>query len=280
VWGSGQRATSQVLAHQDPLVDGEAGLLGEDRRRPHADAQDDEVCFDPRPPAEDRGVAVHASHGLAEVEDHPLGLVEAADEPADVHAEDALQGLGFRGHDVHGEAPLAQRGGDLETDEARADHQRALGGRRSGDDRAAVGEGAQVVDPRIVRTGYLEAHGIGAGGNQERSELEGTTVSQKDALPRHVERLDRGIHEELDPFFRVVLGRPQGNPGLFRRPRQVVLRKIRPVARRRIVGADERDRPLVALAPEHVRRGQTGGSTSDDDDGGRDARTDRRLRCG
>ena len=62
----------------------------------------------------------------AEMKHDAVRLVQLADEAADLRAQDALQRLRFRGDDVHLDPARAQRGRDLEADEARADdHARA-----------------------------------------------------------------------------------------------------------------------------------------------------------
>src|SRR5690606_27405845 len=86
----------------------------------------------------------------AKVEPHAVGLVGAADEGAEIVAEHAAERYVLGRDDVDFEAAVAQRGGDLETDEAGAGDRgtaRALGGRDYG---AAVGERAQVEDARAA----------------------------------------------------------------------------------------------------------------------------------
>ena len=56
------------------------------------------------------------------MEDDAVLLVERADEVADLATEHALQRHAVGRDDVHLELARAQRGRDLEPDEARADH--------------------------------------------------------------------------------------------------------------------------------------------------------------
>src|SRR5262245_428180 len=73
--------------------------------------------------------------------------------------------------------------------------------------------------------------------------------------------------DEVDAPLRVVLGRPQGDPGLLSRAREVILREVRPVDGRRLVGADQGDGPVISLAAQHVCGGQAGCSCAHDNDG-------------
>src|SRR5262249_18120250 len=61
-------------------------------------------------------------------------------------------------------------------------------------------------------------------------------------------------------------GRPQRNPVLLCGARKIVFRQVRPVGRRRIVGADHRDRAVVRLAPQHVCGRKPRRPSADDDD--------------
>jgi hypothetical protein len=66
------------------------------------------------------------------------------------------------------ESARAQRRSDLESDEARADDERALRAGRLGDDRAAVGERAQIESLVARRAGDVESNRLGAGREQQR----------------------------------------------------------------------------------------------------------------
>jgi hypothetical protein len=98
------------------------------------------------PAAECHGPSRDAADGRSQVEDDTAGLVEPPHEQPHLRTQDARQGLLLRRDDVNGEPPLAQRRGDLEADEARADDDDAFRGLGPGNEPAAVGERAQVVD--------------------------------------------------------------------------------------------------------------------------------------
>ena len=81
-------------------------------------------------------------------------LVHLADEGAELGAHDPAERHRVGADHVHLEIARAQRSGHLQADEAGADHDRAPGGLRSGDDGAAVAERAQIVHVRqIARRG-------------------------------------------------------------------------------------------------------------------------------
>ena len=87
---------------------------------------------------------------------------------ADLRSEDLPHRDGFRRDDIHGDVPCAKRGSHLESDEARANHHRSLRRQRLGDQRAAVGEGAQIMDVWEIRARHVEPHRHGARGEQQR----------------------------------------------------------------------------------------------------------------
>ena len=120
-----RRAGLEVLVHGDAAVDRQARLLGQADRRPHADAQDDEVGLERRAVAQRHGASVDARDGSAQMEDDAVLLVELPDEPADLRPHDALERLVLRRDDMDVDAARAQRRRDLEADEARADDHHA-----------------------------------------------------------------------------------------------------------------------------------------------------------
>ncbi len=74
-------------------------------------------------------------------------LVEGTHEIAHLGTEDAFHRPFLGRHDVDFQAAGAQRGGDLQADEARADHHGPLGGFGPLDDGATVGQRTQRVQP-------------------------------------------------------------------------------------------------------------------------------------
>ena len=145
-----RRARLEQFVHDDAAIHRQARLLGELEPRPDADADDDEIGREPRAVVEHDRVALDALRFAAEMEHDALLLVQRSNERAEVVAEHALERKLLRRDDVDVDLARAQRRRDLEADEARADHDGALCRLRRGDDRAAVGERAQVVHVRQI----------------------------------------------------------------------------------------------------------------------------------
>ena len=176
----------------DAAVDRQSRLLGQREARAHADADHDQVGLE-RAAALQRGaLAVDRGDGVAEMEDDAVLLVQRAHEVAELGAEDALHRPRLGRDHMHLDVAGAQRRGDLEADEARADHDRALGVLRIGDDGAAVGERAQRMHMRLVGAGDRQAHRLGAGGEQQAVVRHGLAVAERDLARLGVDRGDIG----------------------------------------------------------------------------------------
>jgi hypothetical protein len=81
-----------------------------------------------------------------------------------------------------------------------------------------------------------------------------------------IDTLDARGEPQVDAPLAVPVVAAQRDPFLGRVAREVVLREIRPIGRRRAVGAEHRQRAVVALAAQHVGGGQSRGATADDHD--------------
>ena len=113
---------SQIRVDDDAAIEREAGLLGERQARPHADADDDEIGLERAAALQRDALAVDRRDGVLEMEDDAVLLVQRAHEVAELRPEDALQRPLLGRDDMDLELARAQRGRDLEADEARADH--------------------------------------------------------------------------------------------------------------------------------------------------------------
>ncbi len=109
-------------------------------------------------------------------------------------------------------------------------------------------------------------HRIGAGRDQQRPVRRRAAVLETQPLAGDVESGDARAEPQVDALLLVVLGPAQRNPVFLRRARQVVLRQVGPVHRRIAVGADHRQRPVVALTAQHVGGREPGGATTNDHD--------------
>ena len=164
-------------------------------------------------------------------------------------------GSRFGCDDMHLEPARAERGGDLEPDEARAHDECALvlSCVRARGNRPAVREPPEIVHGNRRRAGERQPHGFGARGEQQRVERVRRAALQPHLLARDVDRLHARVEPQVDLVVRVELGRPERNPVLLRRTGQIILGQVRPIDRRVIVGAEHRDGPVepprVAACP-------------------------------
>jgi hypothetical protein len=202
----------------------------------------------------------------AEMEDDAVLFVHLADELSDLRAHHALERDRLRRDDVNFDAASAERRGDFEPDEARAHHDCTLRILAALDDRAAVGERSENAHVRQICAGDRKADGIGARRDEERIPSEIAPVLQKHALLRDLDRRDLRAELEIDHLRRVPLGRLEWDPLFERVSGEVVLREVRAIDGRRVIGAKQRDRAHEVFAPEAVGRGHSGSTGSDDHD--------------
>jgi hypothetical protein len=232
---------------------------------PHADAEHDEVGGQSGAVAEGDRSPVDAGDALAEMKDDTLLLVQRLDEAANLAPHDAFERQMVRSDHVHRHAPRPQRRGNFETDEARAHHDHVLRSARLVGQRAAVGECAEIVNQRAVRAGNWRMHRLGARGDQKRAVRVTVAVLENDLSLGHIDRRRSAAKQQCDVVLGEVLGRSQRNPVFLRFARQIVLGEVRTVARRRVVGTDDRHRPVVPLAAQRVGGGQARAAAPHDD---------------
>ena len=111
--------------------------------------------------------AVDAARRVLEVENDAVLLMQGADEVAHLRAQDPLHRPFVRRHDMNFDVAGAQGRGNLEADEAGAQHDGAARGLGVLDDRPAIGERAQRVDMRLVGAGNGQADRFGSGRKQQ-----------------------------------------------------------------------------------------------------------------
>ena len=161
-------ARLEIFVYRDAAVDRESRTFRQ-RRSPAARRTDHDEIGPKRFSILQRDtMLVDDAHGRSEMERHAVVFVQLADELPHVGAQYPFHRTGFPADDVHVDIASTQRCRDLETDEARADHHCAARFRRRGDDRPAVGQRAQVVHVREIGAGHVQAHRLGAGGEEER----------------------------------------------------------------------------------------------------------------
>src|SRR5581483_10048547 len=145
------------------LIDFEPGPAGQGNGRAHTNPRHDEIGRETLTVLQHHMTPLQLTRRLAEMEDHAVGFVERPNEVAELDAEHALEGARARSDDVHFDASVTQRGGDLEPDEARPEHDRAASCLGGLDDPTAVGKGAKVMDGWTGLTGNREPQRLGTG---------------------------------------------------------------------------------------------------------------------
>src|SRR6516164_1563543 len=152
----------EIFVHNNTPIDLKAGPLGQLYPRSHAYADNDEVGRQCLTAAKLNVVSVNCSSGLFKMEDHAVFLVKLAYKIAVFAPEHALQGPAFWCHDMNLNFPRSQSGGDLQTNEARAKHDRTPRLLCLSDDGSRVAERAQHVDMGLVRPGNVKTNRLGA----------------------------------------------------------------------------------------------------------------------
>ena len=165
---------------------------------------------------------------------------------------------------MHLDVTRSQRGSDLQSDEACAEHERAPRRLRPGDDRPRIRERAQHENVRLIGAGDVEANGFGAGCEQELVERHGSPICKRYLPGACIDGGDFGAKLEFDGLILVELARPQRHPVFRRVSGEIVLRAVGPVVRRRIVGGEERHRAGKSLPPQHFGGGKSGSPAAHD----------------
>src|SRR5690606_31421519 len=199
-------------------------------------------------------------------EDRAARLVQRPHELADLRAEHALHRPLLRSDDVDLEAPRAQRGRDLEADEARTDDDGAPCLGRALDDRAAVPERAQHEHVRLIRTRHGQAHRLRSSREQQPVVTHAAAVAEADFARARIDLRDGGSEAKVDAVLLVEARGAQRQPFFRSRAGEIVLREIRTIDRERIVVAEHHEAALVTLAPKPLGCGESCRPAADDDD--------------
>jgi len=147
------------------------------------------------------------------------------------------------------DAAATQGRGNLEADEACADHDCALGRFCPGNDRSRIGERAQHVHVRLISAGDIEAQRLGAGCEQQLVEGDASSTWKRHLASLRIDAGDVAAKLKFDRLVLIKLGRSERHPVFGRVPRKIVLRAIRPVIGGHLVGRDERHAAGKALSP-------------------------------
>src|SRR5689334_24695931 len=110
---------------------------------------------------------------------------------------------------MHFEIARTQRRGDLQPDEAGANHHRAPGSAGTGDDGAAMLKAAQIVDMRQVAARDVELDRMGAGCEKQLVVAVGAATLEEYLFERGVHRKRSLAERQFDPVPREKLRRAQ-----------------------------------------------------------------------
>ena len=193
-------------------------------------------------------------------------FMDRADEVSDLGPENFLHWNRFSADHMHVEVPGAERGSDLQADEAGANDDSALCRHGGSGDFPAVRERAQIMNVRKAGAGDIELHRLSPGCEKQGVVGVAAAIGQRHLPAGNIDRRHLSIEMQIDFPFAVELGRPQRNPALGRAPGQIVFRKIGPVAGQVRVGAEHRDPASEAFAAKRFRRGITRRPTANDED--------------
>src|SRR5262249_9899468 len=259
-----RHAGFKVFIHCDAAIDLETGALGQLDSRPHPNADDDEIGRQCRAAFEPDVGGVDRACRLLEMECDAVLLVDRAYEIAKFASEHAFQGPTLRCDDMNLDLARPQRGGNLEPDEARTDHDRALDRFCLGNDRSRIGERAQHVHVRLIGAGDIEANGFGAGCEQQLVEGAASTARKRYLSPLGMDPAYVAANLKVDRLFFINLGRSERHPLSRRVPRKIALRAIRPVIGRRLARREHRHAAGKSFPPQHLGRGESRRSATHD----------------
>ena len=105
------------------------------------------------------------------------------------------------------------------------------------------------MDLRQIAAGKGEPERLGARGQQQRAVMMPTSICKLDLPGIGMDRNRPCTEPQLDALLSIELERAQRYPFLGRVSGEIVLRQIGPVAGRRVIVAQHRDRAGIALAP-------------------------------
>ena len=188
----------EIRVHGDAAIERKAGLFGQRQPRPHADADDHHIGLQHAAALERRALAVDPGHGIAEMEDDAVLLMQRAHEVAHLGPEHALHRPLLRRHDMNLEFARAQCGRGLEPDETRADHDDAARAFHRVDDGAAIAERAQRMDMRLIGARDRQPHRLGAGRQQQAVVGDRSAAGEDDVARLGVDRDDIGLEPQVD----------------------------------------------------------------------------------
>src|SRR5215467_13717374 len=143
------------------------------------------------------------------MEGDAMSFVEFANKTANLRSHHPFKWLPVGRDHVYSNPAGTQGCCDFQADKAGADDDSTFCGRRLGDDRLAVSEGAKIVNLRIRRTFDAQVNRVGAGCEQQSVIFERSAILENNLPALGVNGRSPGIEQEVNPSLAVVFRRTQ-----------------------------------------------------------------------
>lgn len=183
------------------------------------------------------------------MEDGAVFLVQGTNEVAHLRTQNSLHRPFFRCHDVDLQSTRAECGSDLEADKARPDDHHAARCLGVFNDGVAIRQRAKGTDMWLVGSGDGKLNRLGPGRQQQpvignlvaarESDFTATNIDFGNCLPQ----------AHLDIVFEIKFFLAQRHEIEWSAAGEIVLGKVWPVVRQRIIAAQHDDAVLVVLPP-------------------------------
>jgi hypothetical protein len=186
--------------------------------------------------------------------------------PPDLAAENAFERNLFDRNNVDLDTALPQGRRGFERDETGPDDDGACARLRLAADRTRIGHRTQGQHIGVLESGQGQPIGLRAGGDQQSVEPKDPARPRPDGASFGVDAIDLGSKAQIDVIVGVPVIAAQPQPFLRRGAGEIILGKVRAIARRIRVGTQNRQVSGKAATPQFVGAGEAGRASADDDD--------------
>ena len=190
-------------------------------------------------------------------------FMQRTHEVAHLRAEHAVHRPLFRRHHVNLDAARAQGRCRLQSDKARADHNRATCIFGLFDDGAAISARSQRQDLRLVGARNRQSHRFGARCQQQPIVGPALAAGDRDLACVRVDADHLRTEMKLDAVFGVELIGAERHPILWRVASEIILREVGPIHRGSSIVAEHDDATAEAAPPQHLGRRKAGRTSAD-----------------
>src|ERR1035438_5079724 len=195
----------------------------------------------------------------------PVFLVQRTNEVAHLRPEDTLHWPFFRRHHVYFNVVCAQGCCHLKPNKTCTNHECTVHSFGSINDRAAIRERTQRVNMRLVGARDRQADGLRASGYQKSIVSHVPAADSDDMAGFGINASDLGIETQIDACLVVEAVGTQRHPILWCLTGKVILRQIRSINRYSGVTAQHDDAAAKLPPSQHLRRGEAGRATTNND---------------